>query len=56
MTQIVHTVVLLCCIIEGEDLRRGEKMATAIWKKIAAGEIDPVYLLTGSNNIFSIQR
>ena len=22
-------------------------MATAIWKKIAAGQIDPVYLLTG---------
>ena len=22
-------------------------MANAIWKKIAAGEIDPVYLLTG---------
>ena len=22
-------------------------MATAVWKKIAAGQIDPVYLLTG---------
>lgn len=26
---------------------RGEGMANGIWKKIAAGEIDPVYLLTG---------
>lgn len=27
--------------------RRGEMMANATWRKITAGEIDPVYLLTG---------
>ena len=49
MTQIVHNSrILLYCIIECTRIQEEvNKMATAVWKKIAAGEIDPVYLLTG---------
>jgi len=47
MTQIVQTEKGNSCIIKIYIKYRGEFVANTTWNKIAAGKIDPVYLLIG---------